>query len=80
MARWDHNSHYHRYLLNQLPSTIARALDIGCGYGEFAAHLAQRAAQVDVIDVSQWACHGNEPLLLYRGANAIKYYRIFVYL
>ncbi|MEM7125573.1 MAG: class I SAM-dependent methyltransferase [Chloroflexota bacterium] len=48
--RWDHNNHYHQYLLNQLPPAIDRVLDVGCGYGEFAAHLAQRSTYVHAVD------------------------------
>lgn len=35
-ARHDHNSHYHDCLL-ALPPRFERALDVGCGTGEFAA-------------------------------------------
>ena len=48
---WNHNSHYHRFLLTQLPSPIGRALDIGCGHGAFAGLMAEVAAGVDAIDV-----------------------------
>jgi ubiquinone/menaquinone biosynthesis C-methylase UbiE len=48
---WDHNNHYHRFLLAQVPSRIDRALDIGCGHGAFAGRLADVAVRVDAIDV-----------------------------
>jgi 2-polyprenyl-3-methyl-5-hydroxy-6-metoxy-1,4-benzoquinol methylase len=48
---WNHNSHYHDYLLRRIPTKIDRALDIGCGLGLFARKLAQRAEVVDAIDV-----------------------------
>ena len=51
MRPWNHNSHYHPFLLRQLPSTIDHALDIGCGYGAFASRLAERAAHVDAVDI-----------------------------
>jgi SAM-dependent methyltransferase len=50
--RWDHNAHYHSYLLRQLPPRFARALDVGCGAGAFARLLARRAAAVDAVDLS----------------------------
>ena len=50
--RWDHNQHYHSYLLRQVPSPCAQALDVGCGRGTFARLLAQRAGQVVGLDLS----------------------------
>lgn len=52
VLRWDHNAHYHRFLLAQLPPHLDRALDVGCGAGQFARLLAARASQVDAIDIS----------------------------
>jgi SAM-dependent methyltransferase len=49
---WDHNSYYHERLLRALPARCGRALDVGCGAGEFAARLAERADQVDALDRS----------------------------
>ena len=48
---WDHNAHFHSYLLQRLPSSFERGLDVGCGTGTFAHALAARAAQLDAIDV-----------------------------
>ncbi|MBW4459132.1 MAG: class I SAM-dependent methyltransferase [Nodosilinea sp. WJT8-NPBG4] len=50
---WDHNTHYHRYLLHQIPSRINRSLDIGCGLGLFAKKLAERSNLVDALDVDE---------------------------
>lgn len=50
--RWDHNAHYHGFLLRQLPRRMDRALDVGCGDGRFARLVAERAAHVDAIDAS----------------------------
>lgn len=47
---WNHNSHFHNYLLRQCPENIHRALDIGCGLGIFAQKLAERSEMVDAID------------------------------
>ena len=49
---WDHNLHYHAYLLRQMPASIDRALDVGCGAGEFARLLAGRSGAVDAVDTS----------------------------
>ena len=50
---WNHNSHFHGYLLNQLPKKMDRALDIGCGLGLFAWKLAERAERVDALDINR---------------------------
>jgi trans-aconitate methyltransferase len=47
---WNHNTHYHDLLLNVVPRPCGRALDIGCGLGEFARRLALLADEVDAID------------------------------
>ncbi len=51
-ARWDHNNHYHFFLLDQLPSKGKTILEIGCGTGEFSRLLAQRFDKVIAIDLS----------------------------
>ncbi|MFJ9470735.1 class I SAM-dependent methyltransferase [Streptomyces caniferus] len=47
---WDHNAHYHRWILRQLPRRFPRALDIGSGSGDLVRLLAGRAAAVSGID------------------------------
>jgi 2-polyprenyl-3-methyl-5-hydroxy-6-metoxy-1,4-benzoquinol methylase len=49
---WDHNAHYHRWLLCQLPHAAGSALDVGCGDGALAVRLAERVERVDAVDVS----------------------------
>ena len=49
---WNHNNHYHRFLLEQVPACCADALDIGCGTGQFARLLASRAEHVLALDLS----------------------------
>jgi SAM-dependent methyltransferase len=49
---FNHNDHYHRFLLRHVPPNCRRALDVGCGTGTFARLLATRVAQVDAIDQS----------------------------
>ncbi|WP_308019905.1 class I SAM-dependent methyltransferase [Streptomyces sp. SP2-10] len=47
---WDHNAHYHPWLLRQLPRRFGTALDVGCGSGDLARLLGRRAREVDGID------------------------------
>lgn len=49
---WDHNAQYHGYLLGRVPAHCRRALEIGCGTGEFSRLLAGRAAEVVAMDLS----------------------------
>ena len=49
---WDHNAHYHRFLLRQLPPRCRQALDVGCGTGAFARLLAGRCERVLAIDLA----------------------------
>ncbi|MFJ6573792.1 class I SAM-dependent methyltransferase [Streptomyces sp. NPDC091292] len=48
---WDHNAHYHRWILRQLPRRFARAMDVGSGTGDLARLLATRAASTQGVDV-----------------------------
>ncbi|MFJ9679136.1 class I SAM-dependent methyltransferase [Streptomyces sp. NPDC101194] len=47
---WDHNAHYHRWILRQLPKGCDRALDVGSGSGDLARLLTKRAKAVHGID------------------------------
>ncbi|HHP7232083.1 MAG TPA: class I SAM-dependent methyltransferase, partial [Xenococcaceae cyanobacterium] len=51
-TKWDHNNHYHSFLLKQLPIKGNIVLDIGCGTGEFSRLLAQRFNKVIALDLS----------------------------
>lgn len=50
---FNHNDHYHRLLLRQVPRNARTALDVGCGNGRFARRLEQRGLDVDAIDPSE---------------------------
>ncbi|MET8014669.1 class I SAM-dependent methyltransferase [Streptomyces sp. NPDC005271] len=47
---WDHNAHYHQWILRQLPKRFDSALDIGSGSGDLVRLLATRANDVQGID------------------------------
>ncbi len=49
---WDHNSHYHNFLLKQIPSNCQEALEIGCGTGAFSRQLSRYADRVLALDLS----------------------------
>ncbi|WP_454197449.1 class I SAM-dependent methyltransferase [Nocardia sp. Marseille-Q1738] len=48
---WNHNTHYHPWLLKQVPHSARTALDIGCGDGLLAGKLACGGLAVTGIDV-----------------------------
>lgn len=56
-GRWDHNRHYHGFLLRFLPQTRELALEVGCGTGSFARCLAGHFAHVRAIDLSPEMIH-----------------------
>ncbi len=49
---WNHNAHYHEYLLRQIPRQCSQILEIGCGTGRFSRLLAARAEKILAIDLS----------------------------
>ena len=49
---WNHNDHYHAFLLRALPPYCPQALEIGCGTGAFARLLAARSGRVLALDLS----------------------------
>ena len=51
-AAWNHNTHYHEYLLRHIPQRCEHVLEIGCGKGGFTRRVADRAKQISAIDLS----------------------------
>lgn len=51
-GRWNHNNHYHPYILKHLPDVKNLALEVGCGSGDFAATLEKHFDNVTAIDFS----------------------------
>lgn len=49
---WNHNDHYHDFLLRHVPGHCQTALDIGCGTGAFSRLLADRSDRVVALDLS----------------------------
>ena len=49
---WNHNAHYHAYLMGQVPGRCREVLEIGCGTGKFSRLLARRAERVLAVDLS----------------------------
>ena len=52
LEQWNHNNHYHQFMLAQLPTHCAKILDLGCGTGEFSRLLSGYADEVVAIDLS----------------------------
>ncbi|WP_280236911.1 class I SAM-dependent methyltransferase [Nocardia cyriacigeorgica] len=48
---WNHNTHYHPWLIAQVPEAARTALDVGCGDGLLASKLATRCESVLGVDV-----------------------------
>jgi SAM-dependent methyltransferase len=47
---WNHNEHFHGWILRSLPARRRAAVDVGCGAGVLAGKLASRFALVTGID------------------------------
>ena len=48
--RWNHNIHYQRLILDRIPPTAQRALDVGCGEGILTRALGEQIPVVVGID------------------------------
>jgi SAM-dependent methyltransferase len=49
---WNHNEHYHGWILRNLPARRWAAVDVGCGTGVLAGKLASHFARVTGIDAN----------------------------
>lgn len=47
---WNHNEHFHGWILRNLPARRGAALDIGCGTGMLAGRLAEHFTHVTGVD------------------------------
>ena len=47
---WNHNIHYHDFILQLVPFGCRRALDVGCGHGQLVRKLALRCKEVVALD------------------------------
>jgi SAM-dependent methyltransferase len=47
---WNHNEHFHGWILRHLPARHRAAVDVGCGTGALAGKLASHFARVTGID------------------------------
>jgi ubiquinone/menaquinone biosynthesis C-methylase UbiE len=47
---WNHNVHYQPVIFRAVPPRCGPALDVGCGDGLLACHLAERCTEVTGID------------------------------
>lgn len=50
---WNHNEHFHGWILRNLPARRQAAVDVGCGTGVLAGKLASRFAHVTGIDADE---------------------------
>jgi SAM-dependent methyltransferase len=50
---WDHNEHFHGWILRNLPAQRRLAVDVGCGTGVLAGKLAPHFAHVTGIDADE---------------------------
>lgn len=48
---WNHNLHYHQVILDAIPESAERGLDVGCGEGVLTRELRQRIPRVAGIDL-----------------------------
>jgi SAM-dependent methyltransferase len=50
---WNHNEHFHDWILSNLPARRQVAVDVGCGTGVLAGKLAPHFARVTGIDADE---------------------------
>ena len=55
-GQWNHNTHYHRLILEAIPPGCQRVLDVGCGEGMLARQLAHLVPHVVGFKLRANAC------------------------
>lgn len=50
---WNHNEHFHGWILRNLPARRQAAVDVGCGTGVLTGKLAPHFARVTGIDADE---------------------------
>ena len=50
---WDHNAHFHGWILGNLPARRRAALDVGCGAGLLLSRLAESFDRVTGVDLDR---------------------------
>jgi SAM-dependent methyltransferase len=50
---WNHNEHFHGWILRNLPARRRAAVDVGCGTGVLAGKLAAHFARVTGVDADE---------------------------
>jgi len=56
MFEWNHNTHYHKLLLRELPNQSCSALDIGSGSGLFSFKLSSAFKEVFSLEPDEASC------------------------
>jgi len=51
--RWNHNIHYHPFIVSSMPESCGLALDVGCGQGLLTREMAAKSQRVIGIDLHE---------------------------
>ena len=51
--RWNHNIHYHPFIVSSMPESCGLALDVGCGQGLLTPEMAAKSQRVIGIDLHE---------------------------
>lgn len=69
--KWEHNNHYHKYLMKNVPNNREKVLEIGCGKGVFARLMAKDFKKVIAVDFSEGMIEKAKAIS--KGLNNIEY-------
>ena len=72
-AGWNHNVQYHDFILRKMPSGCQRALDAGCGRGEFALKMMEYCDEVAAIDLDRVQGEDSHPGIEYIEGDVMTY-------